>query len=231
MRLDKYIAGLTDYSRREVNYLIKQQAIYVNEAIALKSDQKIDEEHDEIAIHGNILPRLRARYFMLHKPQGTVCANQDSEHPTVMDLLDEPNIEQLQIVGRLDKETTGLVLITDDGQWNHKITSPRSQCSKTYKATLTEPLSQQAKKQLEEGIILRNEKKPTQPAIVKLLEDTSICLTIKEGKYHQVKRMLAAVGNHVNTLHRDQIGDIILDAELPLGHYRPLTQQEIESVL
>lgn len=227
MRLDKYIAAITDYSRNEVKRLLKQGEIHINGQVSNNPAQHIDEHTDSIALFGELLGQLRPRYFMLNKPQGTVCATEDSEHPTVMDLLDEPNIEKLHIAGRLDKGTTGLVLITDDGQWSHHITSPKRQCFKTYLVALAFPLTDEAIQELETGVMLRNETKPTLPAKVVRIDENTIQLSIQQGKYHQVKRMLAAVGNHVDALHRQQIGVIILDNELALGEYRPLTDEEI----
>jgi 16S rRNA pseudouridine516 synthase len=227
MRLDKYIASVTDYSRAEVKRLLKQHAIEINGVITTSPAQHIDENNDDITLHGNKLSALIPRYFMLNKPKGTVCATEDSEHPTVIDLIDEPNKEKLHIAGRLDKDTTGLVLVTDDGQWNHRITSPKKACFKTYRVTLATPLQPDAIKQLTQGITLRNETLPTRPAKVSTIDTHTIELSIQEGKYHQVKRMLAAVGNHVEDLHRQKIGNIHLDSTLVAGEYRSLHADEI----
>jgi 16S rRNA pseudouridine516 synthase len=227
MRLDKYIASVTDYSRTEVKRLLKQHAIEINGVAALNPAIHINENSDNITLQGIILTAPAPRYFMLHKPKGTVCATEDSEHPTVIDLIHEPNKEKLHIAGRLDKDTTGLVLITDDGQWSHRITSPKTSCFKTYRVTLATPLNDNATKQLTDGITLRNETRPTRPAHVLTLDSHTIELSIQEGKYHQIKRMLAAVGNHVEGLHRQQIGHIYLDSSLSAGEYRHLRADEI----
>lgn len=229
MRLDKYIASVTDYSRAEVKRLLKNKAVLRNENVISNPAEHIDAACDTIYLHGEALSKPQARYIMLNKPQSTVCATEDSEHPTVIDLIDEPNKEKLQIAGRLDKDTTGLVLITDDGQWNHRVTSPNKACFKTYCVTLANPISQDAITQLESGILLRNESKPTLPAKVVKVGEQRIELSIQEGKYHQVKRMLAAVDNHVVSLHRQQIGSILLDSTLLPGEYRALHQEEIKA--
>jgi 16S rRNA pseudouridine516 synthase len=156
-----------------------------------------------------------------------VCSTADGEHQTVLDLLFTSNRESLHIVGRLDLDTTGLLLITDDGQWSHRITSPKHQHAKIYHATLTDDISDEAIKRLETGLTLKGEDKPTLPAEVERLDSKTILLTLYEGKYHQVKRMLAAVGNHVERLHREQIGKIILDDGLKAGEWRELSADEI----
>ncbi|MNH26135.1 Ribosomal small subunit pseudouridine synthase A [compost metagenome] len=164
---------------------------------------------------------------MLHKPEGYVCSNEDPDHATVFQLLDEPAMGKLHVVGRLDLDTTGLVLITDDGQWSHRITSPRHECAKTYHVWLADPVSEDAISLFADGVFLRNEEDKTRPAQLELLGECEALLTIHEGKYHQVKRMFAAIGNKVVGLHREQIGELVLDEELAPGEYRELTPEEI----
>lgn len=144
--------------------------------------------------------------------------------------LDEPVAHKLHAAGRLDIDTTGLVLMTDDGQWSHRITSPRHHCEKTYLVTLESPVSDDTAEQFTKGVQLHNEKDLTKPALLDVLTPTEVRLTISEGRYHQVKRMFAAVGNRVVGLHRERIGEIALDPELEPGEYRPLTEEEIASV-
>jgi 16S rRNA pseudouridine516 synthase len=231
MRLDKYVSSVTDYSRAEVKRLLKNGSITVNEVSTKNAALQLDTQKDIICLFDEPLSAPAPRYFMLNKPIDTICATEDSMHPTVIDLLDEPNTQQLHIAGRLDKDTTGLVLITDDGQWSHQITSPHKHCLKTYRVELEETFTENAKKALEEGVLLHNEKKPTRPATVNVINEHCIELAISEGKYHQVKRMLAAVGNHVKQLHRQQIGHIQLDSSLALGEYRALTTDEREQII
>ncbi len=226
MRLDKFIGAVTQLSRREVQQQIKSGAVYVNDQLARSGAQTISES-DRISFNGQRLEPLRPRYLMLHKPAGYVCANSDSQHPTVLDLIDEPRKHQLQIVGRLDVDTTGLVLITDDGQWNHRLTSPRRQCTKVYRLSTAEPLHEELIGVFARGLLLQGEKKLTLPARLEILGSQEARLSIQEGKYHQVKRMLAAVGNRVTRLHREAVGEIQLDPQLAPGTYRHLTEQEI----
>lgn len=232
MRLDRWISNYTGLSRQDVRRALKAQQISVNGALATAADQPVSEA-DTVLLAGDRICAPQPRYFMLHKPAGYVCANSDSEHPVVLDLLDEDNKHSLQIAGRLDLDTTGLVLITDDGTWNHRVTAPSRKCRKTYRVILDAPLHDEAADKLRTGVLLQNEKKPTQSAGLDFVDDNdrrTVLLSIHEGKYHQVKRMLAAVGYHVVALHREQVGDITLDATLPLGAYRPLTPAEIASV-
>ena len=227
MRLDKYVSTVTELSRSDVKKLIKHGEVTINDIRATDPGQHIHPERDHISAEGIVLKPLSPRYFMLHKPEGVVCANTDGENPTVIDLIDEPNSHQLQIVGRLDKDTTGLVLLTDNGQWNHRITSPKSGCFKVYSVTLEKVVTQTMIEQLSRGVILRGEQKPTLAAQVIQKNHHCIELAIQEGKYHQVKRMLAAVDNHVTALFRQSIGPIKLDSNLRPGQYRALTQNEI----
>jgi 16S rRNA pseudouridine516 synthase len=139
--------------------------------------------------------------------------------------------DELQIAGRLDIDTTGLLLITDDGKWNHRLTSPRSDCAKIYTVGLAEPIGTDYKKKLAAGVLLDGEKHRCLPASMEQIDDYHLTLRIAEGKYHQVKRMFAALGNHVVSLHRFQVGDIVLDTDLEPGDYRPLTDLEVASIL
>ena len=178
----------------------------------------------------NPVEAFKTRYLMLHKPTGYVCANSHSEYPVVVDLIRLPRWQELQIVGRLDLDTTGLVLLTDDGQWNHRITSPRSECTKIYRVATANPIAQETVEFFAAGVQLHGEKALTRPAQLELISSHEARLQIHEGKYHQVKRMFAAAGNLVVGLHRESIGDIQLDPALAPGEYRALTEDEIKSV-
>ncbi len=164
---------------------------------------------------------------MLHKPDGYVCATKDRDHETVLDLLDVDNREALHIAGRLDVDTTGLVLLTDDGQWSHRITTPRAECDKTYWLQSAESIPEAAVAQFARGLFLHNEKERLKPAHLEILDPCTARLTISEGKYHQVKRMFGAIGNAVTRLHRERIGAIALDPALAPGEYRELTADEV----
>jgi len=229
MRLDKFIAQTTDLSRALVKIALRNKRVLVNGELIKDASLHISPA-DTVQLDGETLSAVGPRYFMLHKPAGYICATTDSDHPTVLDLLDEPNKLTLHIAGRLDIDTTGLVLITDDGQWNHRVTSPRRECQKTYYVTLVSDLASDAEEKLQAGIQLKSEKHLTKPAALERLYSNEVRLTISEGKYHQVKRMFAALDNRVVELHRERIGDITLDDSLQAGDYRPLSEAEINSI-
>ena len=228
MRLDKFIGNNTELSRTQIHIAIKQGLISINDNPVAKTNAQI-KDGDKVVFDGKLIEERKARYLMLYKPAGYVSANSDSEHPTVLDLIDLPFKQELQIVGRLDLDTTGLILLTDDGQWNHKITSPKHLHTKSYLVTTANAIEESAKALFAEGILLKGESKPTLSAELTILSSHQARLSICEGKYHQVKRMFAAIGNHVVSLHRERIGTIGLDENLPLGKYRPLTRDEIAS--
>jgi 16S rRNA pseudouridine516 synthase len=229
MRLDKYIAQTTDLSRALVKIALKNKRVMVN-GEQIKDASLHISSSDSIQLDGQALSPVGPRYFMLHKPLGYICATIDNDHPTVLDLLDEPNKKILHIAGRLDIDTTGLVLITDDGPWNHRVTSPRHECEKTYCATLANALVSDAEGKLQAGLLLNSEKHLTKPATLERISSNEVRLTISEGKYHQVKRMFASLDNRVIELHRERIGAITLDDSLAVGEYRPLTDAEIQSI-
>lgn len=229
MRLDKFLSETTDLTRSQASKALKQGVVEVNGEVVKSGAMHIEVGTDQITINGiELVGQTGPRYFMLHKPAGYVCANEDGEHPIVFDLMiDEPNVQKLHTVGRLDLDTTGILLITDDGKWSHTITSPKHHKDKTYRAWLAEPLVEKAEAKLEKGIMLEEEKNRTKPAVLQRINDQEVLLTISEGRYHQVKRMFAALGNRVVQLHRESIGGIMLDENLAEGEYRPLTDEEI----
>ncbi|GGE51960.1 pseudouridine synthase [Streptosporangium jomthongense] len=228
MRLDQFIATSSPLSRKEARRAIHAGGVEVNGEVWKETGKHVPAGA-QVMLEGAQLTLPGERYLMLHKPEGVVSATRDSEYPTALDLLPAELTRNLHIAGRLDADTTGLLLLTTDGQWSHRITSPRVECPKTYRVSLSTPVSDSAIKTLEKGVLLNNDPKPTKPAQVRVLGQRLIELTISEGRYHQVKRMLAAVGNHVEALHRQSIGDIILDPALGPGAYRELTEQEIAS--
>lgn len=229
MRLDKYLAQTTGLSRKDVKKRLHAGLVSVNGQEERDSGRHVDG-NDLIVLDGDLLSEPKARYLMLYKPAGFVCSNDDPTHVTALTLIDIPAAERLIIAGRLDLDTTGLLLLTDDGQWSHRITSPRHKLSKRYRVYLDEPLCTKADAQLEQGVLLRSEAKRTKPAQLERITDTEVLLTLTEGRYHQVKRMFAALDNRVVALHREQIGDIELDPDLNPGEYRELTNDEITSV-
>ncbi|MDA7826132.1 16S rRNA pseudouridine(516) synthase RsuA [Porticoccaceae bacterium] len=229
MRLDKYISNATDLSRTEAKRLIKSGDVSIDEKAATSGSQKVSTDHS-VTINGSPITLLVDRYFMMNKPAGVVSATKDNTNPTAIDLIYEHRNQKLQIAGRLDIDTTGLLLITDDGQWNHIVTSPRTDCKKIYLVELQNPVGEDYQRKLEAGIALEGEKRRCLPATMEVIDDHHIRLTISEGKYHQVKRMMTSLGNEVVNLHRLKIGGIELDPELEPGDYRPLTDEEIASI-
>ncbi|MBH0057841.1 pseudouridine synthase [Pseudoalteromonas sp. SWXJZ94C] len=226
-RLDKFISHLAELPRSKARASIKRKEVSVNGEVVTSHDSHIHQQ-DEVLFQGEPLVFLGKRYYMLNKPVGYVSANSDELHKTVFDLLDEPNMSDFHVAGRLDIDTTGLVIITNDGEWSHKITSPKSNKFKTYLVETQEPITDEALEQLREGVMLHNEKDLTRPAIAERLANYGLRLSISEGKFHQVKRMLYAVDNKVVELHREQIAGIKLDENLASGEYRLLTADEIK---
>jgi len=225
MRIDKYIADNTDYSRTDAKSFVRRGAVKINDKHAKTASEKVND-NDIVFLFGEPLVTLGNRYFVLNKPTAMICSTEDEIYPSVLNLIEEPQKQKLRIAGRLDQDTTGLVLISDDGDFIHRVTSPKYHCSKAYRATLAEPFTNEMQVQLETGVLLKGEDKPTKPAEVEVLSDTEILLTIAEGRYHQVKRMLAAVGNKVIELHREKVGTVSLEG-LEEGHYRVLSDEEL----
>lgn len=228
IRLDYFIANSANVSRKEARRLILASRVSIEGKICKKAATHVSGE-EQISLDDSPLTLPGERYLMLYKPEGVVSATVDSENPTALDLLPPDWRRNLHIAGRLDKDTTGLLLLSTNGQWSHKVTAPRADCPKTYVATLAEAISEDALARLDKGVELRGESRPTAPAATERLDDDRLRLTIAEGRYHQVKRMLAAVGNRVVTLHRERIGAVSLDPDLAPGEYRELTQAEIDS--
>jgi 16S rRNA pseudouridine516 synthase len=230
MRLDKFLSQQLGISRALIIRELRAKRVTVDGEIVKSGSLKLTPEQ-VVEFDGNPLhQQVGPRYFMLNKPQGYVCSTDDPDHPTVLYFMDEPVAYKLHAAGRLDIDTTGLVLMTDDGQWSHRITSPKHHCEKTYLVTLEQPLAEDTAAQFTAGVQLHNEKNLTKPAQLEKIDDHVVRLTISEGRYHQVKRMFAAVGNRVVELHRERIGEIALDDDLAPGEYRALTAEEIASV-
>lgn len=227
MRLDKFLCETLNVTRSLAGRVLRSGDVTVNGVVAKSGALQVTEQ-DQIAYQDQPLQMIaQGRYFMLHKPEGYVCSNDDPDHPNVFFLFEEPAVQKLHCAGRLDLDTTGLLLVTDDGQWSHRITSPRHECAKTYRAWLADPVDPAAVALFAAGVQLRGERQLTRPAELQLVTPTEALLTIHEGKYHQVKRMFAALGNKVIRLHREQVGALTLDPALAPGEYRPLTAEEI----
>lgn len=221
VRLDKLLSSLGYCSRKEVSSLIRERLITHIENLPLKSDTKVS--HNEIYFEGEPLDPPQGIVILMYKPVGYVCSHDEGEGKLVYDLLPtrwrlrDPKIST---VGRLDKETSGLLLLTDDGTLLHRLTSPRHHVAKIYEATLDRALNGNEGEIFASGTLMLNgEKTPCLPAKLTIIDETHATLEITEGRYHQVRRMFAAVGNHVTALHRSSFGELTL-GDLKEGEYR-----------
>ncbi len=227
MRLDKLVAEATPCSRLQAKKLISSGLISINGLITRQIGLKVMDK-DRVGSSGKDLTRLKPRYILLNKPMGYVCSTLDEQYPSALNLLTGVNLSKLHFAGRLDQDTTGLVLISDDGKWTHRITSPKSKLSKTYRIELASKLTEEAISLLQSGVKLKNEAKPSKPAAIYRIDQLNIEISLTEGRYHQVKRMIAAVGSHVVSLHRPTIGHVTIGDDMELGAWRYLTAMEIE---
>ena len=226
LRLDKFLGTMDLGTRSQVKEMIKRGQVSVNGEVCRQVDRKIREDLDKILIQGKEIAYEPFVYYLLNKPTGVVSATRDKLDSTVMDLLKGARGKELFPVGRLDKDTEGLLLITNDGELSHCLLSPKKHIPKTYFVKVQAIITEEMKQQLERGVDI-GEDRPTLPARVKLLDENSLELTITEGKFHQVKRMLKAVGNEVIYLKRLSMGSLKLDESLAPGAYRSLTKEEI----
>ena len=226
MRLDKFISNSTAFTRSQAKSVIRSGKIKINGDVAKNAGQQVNDDCI-VEYMGIAISKTQPRYIMFNKPVGLVCANKDKDHPTVFDSLLLPRADTLHIAGRLDIDTTGLVLITDDGQWLHRVTSPNYEHKKIYCVDLDSAITENQIRILSEGVQLKKEKKRSLPAEIEVVNDHVIRMTLSEGTYHQVRRMMAAVGNHVVKLHRERIGEISLDDDLKAGKWRFLNDEEI----
>ena len=227
MRLDKMLAHLGYGSRKEVKEYIRKGYVMVNGETITNDDYKVDEESDEIVFLDQELHYEKMLYFILNKPDGYVSATYDSKDPIVLDLIDGHENRGLFPVGRLDKDTTGLLLISNDGKLAHKLLSPNKHVDKVYELTFSGTFKPSYHKYFNEGITLDDGYK-CMPATFELLGDNHGLITIKEGKYHQVKRMMQALNMEVLTLKRVSFGPLTLPDDLKFGEYRELTESELE---
>ncbi|RKF20351.1 pseudouridine synthase [Alginatibacterium sediminis] len=210
MRLDKYICKSSEYSLSQACDLIESQRVLVNGELATKASLQVHKTN-QVTLDDLVLQPRPFRYYLLNKPAGMICSNVDENYPSVLKLLDVERVDELHIAGRLDADTTGLVLVTDDGHWSFNLTSPKNGCEKTYQVGLSRDLCKNAAKRFQEGLMLQGETKLTLPAKLVVLGPRKVELTLTEGRFHQVKRMFAAIGNRVQTLHRQQIGNLQCD--------------------
>jgi len=228
MRLDKFVCKSTELTKSEATHLIREGQVLVNSEVIVNEATQV-HENNQIILSGKLLKTRSFRYILMNKPQNTICSNVDEVYPSLFNDIDIDRVSELHVAGRLDVDTTGLVLITDDGRWSFDIIRPSKQCKKVYRVGLSRPIADDVACKFLNGVQLQGESNLTLPAELEVINQNEVLLTLTEGKYHQVKRMFAAVGNRVVSLHREKIGDISLD--VGLGEWRYLTMDEVASVI
>lgn len=237
MRLDKLLAHTGFGTRKEVKKIIKDKYIEVNGEVVTNPGTKVDPDVDDVRVGGERIYYEEFVYYMLNKPAGVISATEDYIHETVLDLLDPADlVQEPHPVGRLDIDTEGLLILTNDGQLTHQLTSPKKEVDKEYYSEIDGIVNEEDILRFEEGLILieDDEEYKTLPAKLEILEvdeetnESKVHVTIQEGKFHQVKRMFRAVGKNVMYLKRIRMNHLELDPQLALGDYRPLTNEELE---
>lgn len=230
MRLDKFLSKATELSRSDAKKVLHRGEITVNDEIIKDASYHVQADDDVLWAGEPLSVADGNRYILLYKPDGFECTLKPKEYPIVTDLIAVPEVASLRIAGRLDVDTTGALLLSDDGAWLHRVTSPKRHQPKRYEITLADPMSADeqayAIKQVANGILLEGDNEKTRPAELSFVDETHAVLVLTEGKYHQVKRMMAYFGNKVTELHRASIGTITLDG-LDMGECRFLTPDEV----
>ena len=230
MRVDRFLSNLPRFNRKQVRLLLVEKRVRVDGKIVSDPHTEV-LEFSRVEVDQEVLQVGKpARYFMLHKPPGCVSATRDPEHPTVLDLFDEPDKEDLHIAGRLDFNTTGLMLITNDGSWSRRLTQPQTKLPKVYYVETEQDIGPEYALKFTEGLYFAFEDLTTLPAELALLGPKSARLSIVEGRYHQVKRMFGHFDNKVLRLHRERMGPLVLDDALKPGEYRALRTEEIQLI-
>ena len=233
IRLDKYLADMGVGTRTETRRMVSKGQVRVNGAAVLKAEQKVETGHDEVSVNGVFVPYEEFEYYMLNKPAGIISASGDKREKTVVDLIESRRRKDLFPVGRLDRDTEGLLLITNDGALSHRLLSPRKHVDKVYYARVRGIVTADDVRRFEEGVDIGDEKHTLPARLVIQSNDESnmeseITLTIREGRFHQVKRMFQAVGKEVVYLKRIQMGSLVLDSTLRPGEYKKLDRKELE---
>ncbi len=232
-RLDRLLSELCQINRKKVRLILAQKRVYVDSILACDIAQIVDQ-FSSIVMDGEVLQANKPHYIMLNKPVGVVCATKDDKHKTVIDLLngqfEQEIIESLHIVGRLDLNTSGLVLLTNDSRWSEQLTSPEHKVAKCYQVTLANPMTSDYISAFAQGMYFSFEKITTQPAILRIVSNTEADVTLTEGRYHQIKRMFGRFRNPVVALHRYAIGQLILDGSLNCGESRALKAIEVINI-
>lgn len=227
VRLDRFLCNLPSLNRPQVQRLLAAGVVRVDSQVIRDGRHPVREFNRIEAAEQLLQAGKPARYFMLHKPPGYVSATEHPEHPTVLDLLDEPDKDQLHLAGRLDLNTSGLLLISNDGLWSRRVTQPSSQLAKVYWVETEQPISPEYAQVFARGLYFQYEDLTTLPAELELISSHSARLSLHEGRYHQVKRMFGHFQNKVIRLHRERIAGLALDPTLEPGQYRALTAAEI----
>ena len=226
MKLNRLLGKHESTGRSRAQAMIVAGEVSVNGVVVIEGTREVTR-FDRVEVQGQIIQAgHRALYVMLHKPAGYVSATVDAEHPTVLDLIDEPNKAELHLAGRLDRASTGLVLLTNDGVWSKRITEPVFKLPKTYLVETEEPIAPEAVAAFAAGFYFHTEDLVIQPAELVRLAERTARVTLWEGRYHQIKRMFHRVGNRVTRLHRESIGPLRLPEELAEGEWRFLTADE-----
>lgn len=228
-RLDRFLAQYCQISRKNVRLILAQNRVSINGSVAHDIDEIIDT-FSHITLDGAVIQANSAHYIMLSKPIGVVCATRDEKHKTVVDLLEYPFKRELHIVGRLDLNTSGLVLLTNDSRWSERLTQPEKKVTKRYIVSLQNKLSEEYITAFANGMYFAFENLTTKPARLTILSDYQAQVELVEGRYHQIKRMFGRFQNTVTALHRCAIGNLQLDSQLALGSSRMLTQNEVNDI-
>ena len=226
MKLSRILSNQNGVSRKQANALVAAGTVTVDGCICRETAREVDR-FSTVACNGSVIQHGDlAHYLMLNKPAGYLSATADKIHKTVMELIDPELRKDLHIAGRLDRASTGLLILTNDGTWSRRLTEPRGKLPKVYRVTTVEPVSTDAIEHFAQGIWFEYEQLTTSPARLEPLSANESRVTIYEGRYHQIKRMFHATGNRVSSLHREQMGAITLDPTLKPGEFRPLTTHE-----
>ncbi|RKS23719.1 ribosomal small subunit pseudouridine synthase A [Pseudomonas sp. WPR_5_2] len=230
MRVDRFLSNLPRFNRKQVRVLLVEKRVRIDGTIVSDPHAEV-REFSRVEVDDEVLQTGKPlRHYMLHKPAGCVSATRDPQHPTVLDLIHEPDRDDLHIAGRLDFNTTGLMLITNDGSWSRRLTQPQTKLPKVYYVETEQVIGPEYATKFMQGLYFAFEDLTTQPAGLELLGPTSARLSIVEGRYHQVKRMFGHFDNKVLRLHRERMGPLVLDDRLKPGEYRPLSDEEIRSI-
>ena len=228
-RLDRFISQHLRVNRKDVRLMLARKRVSVDGVTAYNIDQAIDE-FSLIVVDGQVLQANTPVYVMMNKPVGVVSATIDEQHRTVIDLLDRRDKNNLHIVGRLDLNSSGLLLLTNDGRWSRQLTSPQNKVTKVYRVTLENPLTEEYIHAFAEGMFFAYEGITTKPATLEIIADHVAQVSLTEGRYHQIKRMFGRFRNPVLELHRTAIGQLSLDAYLLPAQSRDLTSQEVRGI-